>query len=65
MFLLPTNLRATVLHYVPTLTGMKKNFTHKCNSGDILCRGQMWRKVRVVVKFYLEQAKNAQNGSRG
>lgn len=41
MFLLPANLRATNLHCVHTLTGMKKDFTHKYNSEDILRKGQM------------------------
>jgi len=65
MFLLPANLRATSLHCVPTLTGVKKDFTDKYNNWNILRRGQMWRKVKVVVTFSLEQAKKTQKGSRG
>jgi len=65
MFLLPANLRATSLHCVLILTRVKKDFTHKYNNGNILHRGQMWRKVKVVVTFSLEHVKKAQKGSRG
>jgi hypothetical protein len=63
MFLLPANLRATSLHCVHTLTGVKTLLTNVI-VGTFCVEDKWWRKVKEVVKFTLEQAKRSPKGSR-
>jgi hypothetical protein len=62
MFLLPSNLRPTSLHCVRTFTGVKTLLTNIV-VGTFCVEAKWWRKVKLVVKFALEQAKEAQKGS--
>ena len=59
MFLLPANFRATSLHCVDALTGVKALLTNVI-LGTFCVEAKWWRKVKLVVKFTLEQAKKAQ-----
>jgi len=61
MFLLPANLRTISLHCVHTLTGVKTLLTNIV-VGTFCVGTKWWRKVTVVVKFKLEEAKKAQKG---
>ena len=62
MFLLPANRRTISLHYVHTLTGVKTLLTNII-VGTFCVEAKWRRKVTVVVKLNLEQAKKAQKGA--